>query len=150
MGTPRSGGQTEEAHVSTARPPLLSPAPPESARLLEALRVIGSDLELPVVLRHIVEAAVHLVRVGAGALGVVDADRQALGELITVGVDPAGAGADGARGVLEALLRAPAPLHLNGPSQDPRSLGCRRTTRRRAASSASRCWSGTPCSATST
>ena len=97
------------------------------ARLLEAVRAVGSDLELPVVLRHIVEAAVTLVQAEYGALGVVDADGEGLSEFITVGVDEATGARIGAPpsglGVLGELLRAPEPLRLRDLAQHPRSVG---------------------------
>jgi len=96
-------------------------------RLLEAVRAVGSDLDLPVVLRHIVEAAVTLVQAGYGALGVVDAAGDQLCEFIIVGMDedttrligdpPVG------RGVLGELLRAPEPLRLQDLTQHPASSG---------------------------
>ena len=60
--------------MGTAAAPSVSPLPAsggadqQPARLLEALRAVGSELELPVVLRHIVEAAVTLVRAGYGGV----------------------------------------------------------------------------------
>ena len=97
------------------------------ARLLEAVRAVGSDLELPAVLRHVVEAAVTLVEAGYGALGVVDEDGEGLSEFITVGVDDAlrrhiGPPPRGL-GVLGELLRAPQPLRLPDLAQHPRSVG---------------------------
>ena len=96
------------------------------ARLLEAVRTVGSDLELAAVLRHIVEAAVTLVQAGYGALGV-DADGDGLTEFITVGIDeqtgalieppPSGLG------VLGELLQAPQPLRLRDLAQHARSVG---------------------------
>ncbi len=117
--------------VAAAPSPSTSvPDPPHGqpvARLLDAVRAVGSDLELPVVLRHIVEAAVTLVRAGYGALGVVDAGGAGLSEFITVGVDTAtglriGAPPSGL-GVLGELLREPEPLRLRDLAQHPRSVG---------------------------
>ncbi len=54
--------------------------------LLEAVVAVGSHLELEVVLRQIVEAAVDLVSARYGALGVIGEDGQ-LAEFIPVGLD---------------------------------------------------------------
>ena len=123
MGTAASS----PAHPRAAADAASGRAAPQAARLLDALRAVGSELELPVVLRHIVEAAVVLVRAGYGALGVVDAEGQGLSEFITVGVDQATAVRIGpppsGLGVLGELLRAPQPLRLRDLSQHPRSVG---------------------------
>src|SRR5664280_3324865 len=57
--------------------------------LLEAVLAIGSDLELRVVLRRIVEAAIALVDARYGALGVVNSDGRQLSDFIHEGVDSA-------------------------------------------------------------
>ena len=104
-----------------------SQADERMARLLAALRAVGSDLELAVVLRHIVEAAVTLVRAEYGALGVVDADGAGLSEFITVGVDEQTGALIGSPpsglGVLGELLVTPEPLRLPDLAQHPRSVG---------------------------
>ena len=96
-------------------------------RLLEAVQAVGSDLDLPVVLRHIVGAAVTLVEAGYGALGVVDASGDGLSAFITVGLDDAGQAGIGApptgRGVLGELLRDPRPLRLHELASHPASSG---------------------------
>ena len=63
--------------------------------LLDAVIAIGSGLELQVVLRRVVEAAVGLVGAAYGALGVLAADGDGLSQFITVGVDDAGVAALG-------------------------------------------------------
>ncbi len=87
-----------------------------ASRLLDAVRAVGSDLELPVVLRHLVEAAVTLVQARYGALGVVDSSGEGLSEFITVGVDDVTAMRIGRTptglGVLGELLVSPQPLRL--------------------------------------
>jgi hypothetical protein len=45
-------------------------------RLLEAAVTISSDLELQLVLRRVIEAAVELVDARYGALGVLDESRE--------------------------------------------------------------------------
>jgi len=111
-------------------PPSYGGSPPAGeslGRLLEAVRAVGSDLELPVVLRHIVEAAVTLVQARHGALGVVDTQGDGLSEFITVGIDATASAAIGAPpsglGVLGELLLAPEPLRLRELAEHPRSVG---------------------------
>ena len=63
-------------------------AGPRSLRqLLDAVLTIGTDLDLPAMLRRIVEAAVDLVDAQYGALGVLDESRSRLAQFITVGMD---------------------------------------------------------------
>jgi signal transduction histidine kinase len=94
--------------------------------LLEAVVAVGSDLDLEVVLRRIVEAAVTLVDAEYGALGVIG-DGGRLMEFIPVGVDekqiarihhwPEG------QGLLGELIIHPQPLRLPDMSAHPRSFG---------------------------
>ncbi|MFI5520924.1 GAF domain-containing sensor histidine kinase [Streptomyces platensis] len=94
--------------------------------LLEAVLSVGRELDLPQVLRRIVEAAVVVVDAEYGALGVVsegtrltqflpvgvtDAQQQAIGRL------PAG------HGILGELIRHPRPLRLPELSEHPSSYG---------------------------
>ena len=58
----------------------------DGAALLAAVVAIGSDLDLPAMLRRIVQAAVELSDARYGALGVLDERRQRLAEFITVGI----------------------------------------------------------------
>jgi signal transduction histidine kinase len=94
--------------------------------LLEAVVAVGSHLELEVVLRQIVEAAVELVSARYGALGVIGEGGR-LAEFVPVGLDeseiarihhwPEG------RGLLGKLIREPRPLRLNDIAADPGSSG---------------------------
>lgn len=94
--------------------------------LLEAVVTIGSDLSLPVVLRHVVEAAVELAEARYGALGVIGADGL-LAEFIHVGMDDDTVAAIGhlpeGRGILGRLIEEPRPLRLHDLSTDPHSIG---------------------------
>ncbi|MGA8459150.1 MAG: GAF domain-containing protein, partial [Streptosporangiaceae bacterium] len=84
--------------------------------LLEAVVAVGSNLDLEVVLRQIVEAAVTLVDARYGALGVIG-EGGSLAEFIPVGLDeqeiarihhwPEG------RGLLGELITNPEPLRLS-------------------------------------
>ena len=94
--------------------------------LLDAVVAIGSNLELEVVLRQIVQAAVTLVNARYGALGVIGEGGR-LVEFVPVGLDeeqiarihhwPEG------RGLLGELITDPRPLRLPDMSAHPRSFG---------------------------
>jgi GAF domain-containing protein len=97
--------------------PIWGPPGPRGLRhLLDAVATISSDLDLEVVLRRVVEAAVELVDARYGALGVLDEARVGLAEFITVGMDdevrreigelPKGLG------LLGLLIRDSRPLRL--------------------------------------
>ncbi|MFI2109491.1 sensor histidine kinase [Streptomyces lydicus] len=94
--------------------------------LLEAVLSVGKGLELPLVLRRIVEAAVVLVDAEYGALGVIGDDTQ-LREFIPVGVTEKQVRAIGAlpagHGILGELIRHPAPLRLAELGKHPSSYG---------------------------
>jgi signal transduction histidine kinase len=94
--------------------------------LLGAVVAIGSNLELEVVLRQIVQAAVTLVNARYGALGVIGEGGK-LAEFVPIGLDeeqiarihhwPEG------RGLLGELITDPRPLRLRDISAHPRSFG---------------------------
>jgi signal transduction histidine kinase len=94
--------------------------------LLEAVIAIGTHLDLEVVLRQIVEAAVQLVDCRYGALGVIGEGLK-LVEFVPVGLAeseirrihhwPEG------RGLLGELITNPQALRLADMSADPRSSG---------------------------
>ncbi|MEV0262390.1 GAF domain-containing protein [Streptomyces sp. NPDC050617] len=94
--------------------------------LLEAVLSVGRELDLPQVLRRIVEAAVVLVDAEYGALGVVGAE-QRLSEFLPVGVDDEQRAKIGAlpsgHGLLGELIRHPEPLRLAELSEHPSSYG---------------------------
>jgi signal transduction histidine kinase len=94
--------------------------------LVKANQAVVSHLELPVVLRTIVEAAVELVGARYGALGVV-APNGTLEQFIHVGMPPdlvedIGNLPEG-HGLLGALIDDPRPIRLDRISDDPRSSG---------------------------
>jgi two-component system, NarL family, sensor histidine kinase DevS len=97
--------------------------------LLDAVVAIGSELNLEVVLRRIVEAAVTLVDARYGALGVIGEGQEGklLAEFIPVGVTEAEiAGIDHwpeGHGILGLLVRDPGALRLSDLSQHPASSG---------------------------
>ncbi|MFI8434726.1 GAF domain-containing sensor histidine kinase [Streptomyces sp. NPDC079020] len=94
--------------------------------LLEAVMSVGRELDLPQVLRGIVEAAVTLVDAEYGALGVIGDDEK-LSEFLPIGIDddlrarigdlPSG------HGILGELIRNPEPLRLPELSDHCSSYG---------------------------
>ncbi|UWE10531.1 GAF domain-containing protein [Actinacidiphila bryophytorum] len=93
--------------------------------LLEAVLSVGSELDLPQVLRTIVESAVTLVDAEYGALGVIEGTR--LSQFLTVGVSEEQRAAIGplpsGHGILGELIRHPEPLRLRELSEHPSSYG---------------------------
>jgi signal transduction histidine kinase len=94
--------------------------------LLEAVVGVGSHLELEVVLRQIVQAAVELVSARYGALGVIGEGGR-LAEFVPVGLDESGIARihhwPEGRGLLGELITNPRPLRLHDLTTDPRSSG---------------------------
>lgn len=110
-------------------PPALWPQPSQPDRmhsLLDAVMSLGRGLELPEVLRGIVQAAVALTDAQYGALGVVG-DNQQLSEFLSVGISGQLAARIGqtpcGRGILGELIDNPEPLRLTDLTQHPRSYG---------------------------
>jgi signal transduction histidine kinase len=110
----------EETSVAMSRDRLRS--------LLEAIVAVGSELDLPVVLRRIVEAAATLVDARYAALGVLGGEGgETLAQFLTVGIDadtfakigplPHGAG------ILGLLISDPQPLRLADLTTHPASVG---------------------------
>ena len=97
-----------------------------SRQLLDAVLAVGSELDLPVVLRRIVEAAVTLVDARYGALGVIGDDER-LDAFITVGIDDVDAARIGdlptGGGLLGQLIADPRPLRLDDLAEHPASVG---------------------------
>lgn len=94
--------------------------------LVSANQAVVSHLDLPDVLRSIVEAAVELVGARYGALGVISEDG-GLEQFIHVGMDQQDADLIGhlpeGRGLLGALIDDPRPIRLDHIGADPRSVG---------------------------
>lgn len=95
--------------------------------LLHAVETVVGEIELPVVLRRVVEAAVELVDAEFGALGVLAADRASLDQFIHVGITPEDAAEIGrlprGRGILGALISDPRVIRLSHLQSDPRAAG---------------------------
>jgi signal transduction histidine kinase len=97
-----------------------------SHSLLEAIVAVGSELDLPTVLRRIVETAATLVDASYGALGVIG-EPERLSQFITVGLDDEQRARIGplpsGHGILGLLIREPDPLRLHDLTQHPASFG---------------------------
>lgn len=101
--------------------------PVKLRRVLEATLLLEADLELPALLRHLIEEARSMTGARYGALGVLNDQRTALSEFITIGLDsdeeerigprPTG------RGVLGLLITDPHPVRLADLGSHPDSFG---------------------------
>ncbi|MFI0035148.1 GAF domain-containing sensor histidine kinase [Streptomyces mutabilis] len=97
-------------------------------KLLDAMRSVGSGLELHSTLNRICETAADLANARYAAIGVIDEDGYGLAEFVHHGVDgPTARGIghlpDGHKGLLGALIRDPEPIRLTDLAEDPRSCG---------------------------
>ncbi|MFF5974959.1 GAF domain-containing protein [Streptomyces sp. NPDC012769] len=135
------------AAVPDASDPLASPDPLEAAtqatrslhglsteltarvpQLLEAMRSVGTGLELHSTLDRICETAAELADARYAAIGVVDDEGDGLSDFVTYGVgeDVArriGRRPDGHAGLLGALIREPETIRLADLRADPRAAG---------------------------
>ena len=101
--------------------------PAKLRRVLEAALLLEADLNLPTLLRHIVDEARSMTNARYGALGVLNQDGTGLGEFITGGLEPdeeqkIGAPPTG-KGILGLLISDPKPLRLAELSSHPNSYG---------------------------
>ncbi|MCX5227405.1 GAF domain-containing sensor histidine kinase [Streptomyces sp. NBC_00233] len=97
-------------------------------QLLEAMRSVGTGLELHSTLDRICETAAELADAHYAAIGVVDEEGKGLSDFVTFGVDEEvarriGHRPDGHAGLLGALIRDPQTIRLADLSADPRSAG---------------------------
>jgi signal transduction histidine kinase len=101
--------------------------PRQLRRLLGAVMSVSSDLDLPTVLRHLVEAARDLVGARYAALGVLDPTHTFVAEFITVGMDDEQRALIGAlpkgHGILGLLIVDPRPIRLPDLGEHPDSFG---------------------------
>ena len=90
--------------------------PVKLRRLMAAMLLLEADLSLPVLLEHLVEEARSMVGARYGALGVLNTERTALAQFVTVGLDADQEKAIGLRptgqGVLGLLINEPEPLRM--------------------------------------
>ncbi|QEV19021.1 GAF domain-containing sensor histidine kinase [Streptomyces alboniger] len=129
-GTPDPGGSGESAARPTSGglhglPPELTSRVPQ---LLEAMRSVGTGLELHTTLDRICETAAELADARYAAIGVVSEDGKGLSEFVYHGIDEhtaerIGRLPDGHKGLLGALIHQPRTLRLADLSADPRSCG---------------------------
>ncbi|MFJ9636861.1 GAF domain-containing protein [Streptomyces sp. NPDC101178] len=97
-------------------------------QLLEAMRSVGTGLELHSTLDRICATAAELAHARFAAIGVVDETGEGLSDFVTHGVPDEVARAigrrpDGHRGLLGALIHDPDPVKLADLTGDPRSAG---------------------------
>ncbi len=94
--------------------------------LLEAVVAVGTNLDLEMVLKQIVEAAITLVRARYGALGIIG-EGGSLVEFVPVGLTDDEIAAihhwPEGRGLLGALISDPRPLRLPDIAASPNSSG---------------------------
>ncbi|WP_395361659.1 GAF domain-containing sensor histidine kinase [Streptomyces sp. YH02] len=97
-------------------------------QLLEAMRSVGTGLELHSTLDRICETAAELADARYAAIGVVDEEGKGLSDFVTFGVGEEvahriGHRPDGHAGLLGALIRDPQTIRLADLSADPRAAG---------------------------
>ncbi|WP_369247737.1 GAF domain-containing sensor histidine kinase [Streptomyces sp. R41] len=97
-------------------------------QLLEAMRSVGTGLELHSTLNRICETAAELADARYAAVGVVAEDGKGIADLVYHGVDEGtarliGRLPDGHKGLLGALIHDPEPVQLANVADDPRSCG---------------------------
>ncbi len=101
--------------------------PAKLRRVLEAILLLEADLELPILLRHVIDEARSISNARYGAIGVLNDDRTALVEFITSGLTPDEEMLIGARptgqGVLGLLIADPRPLRMAEIGAHPESFG---------------------------
>lgn len=101
--------------------------PVKLRRVLEATLLLEADLDLAVLLRHIVEEARSITHATYGALGVLTADGNGLSEFVTAGMDLESEERIGARpkglGILGVLITDPRPLRMANIGGHPGSFG---------------------------
>ncbi|HET9442512.1 MAG TPA: GAF domain-containing protein [Acidimicrobiales bacterium] len=101
--------------------------PRQLRRLLDAVMSVASDLDLPTVLRHIVEAARDLAGARYAALGVLDPERTHLAQFITVGLDEEQRASIGelpkGHGLLGVLITDPTPIRVPDLADHPERFG---------------------------
>ncbi|MBO0983794.1 GAF domain-containing protein [Rathayibacter sp. SD072] len=94
--------------------------------LLRANRAVVEDIDLPAVLRRIVDAAVELVDARYGAIGVIGSDGS-LEEFLHVGMEPDLVASIGhlpeGHGLLGALIGDPHPIRVPDLTVDSRAVG---------------------------
>jgi signal transduction histidine kinase len=121
---------TTEARHSVRLPSMPSRSiddPVKLGRVLEATLLLKADLELPTLLHHVIEEARSLTGARYGALGILNEERTAIVEFITVGLEPGEEERIGPRptgmGVLGLLIADSSSLRLAQLGSHPDSFG---------------------------
>ncbi|MEU0084813.1 GAF domain-containing protein [Streptomyces sp. NPDC006274] len=122
-GTPDAAGR-----AARTLPGLSAEVTARVPQLLEAMRSVGTGLELHATLDRICRTAAELAGARYAAIGVVDAEGQGLSDFVTCGADDEtvrriGHRPDGRRGLPGSLIREPAPVRLTDLTTDPRATG---------------------------
>ena len=90
--------------------------PAKLRRVLEATLLLETNLDLSTVLRRVIDEARSMTGARYGALGVLNEDRTALAEFLTVGLEQDEEQRIGARptgkGVLGLLIADPKPVRM--------------------------------------
>ena len=101
--------------------------PAKLRRVLEATLLLEADLDLPTLLRHIVDEARSMTGAQFGALGVLNDDGTALSQFLTVGLEPGEKDRIGAHpsglGILGLLTRDPQSLRISRLDTHPDRCG---------------------------
>ena len=101
--------------------------PSQLRRLLDAVIAVGSELDLPTMLRTITESARDLADAEYAALGVLDEEKSRLEQFVTAGIDDEARAAIGdlpkGHGLLGVLIRDPRPIRLPDIREHPDSFG---------------------------
>jgi signal transduction histidine kinase len=99
----------------------------EMRRLLDAVVDVGAGLDLPAILRQVVEAGTDLVGAKYGALGVLDPTGTSLEDFITVGVPEAQRERIGelphGHGILGLIIDGDEPVRLDDLRRHPDRFG---------------------------
>src|SRR3546814_4664338 len=125
LADPPTPSRRRTTSVRLVPPP---PADPQRLRkLLDAVLAVGSDLDLPALLRRLVQTAADLVHARYAALGVLDDTRTRLAQFITAGIDEEGHRTIGnlpeGPGILGLLIVDAQPLRPTDQPQHPDRYG---------------------------
>ncbi len=101
--------------------------PAQLRRVLEAALLLEANLDLPTLLRRVIDEARSMTNARYAALGVLDAEGTGLSEFITVGLDPDQVEHIGrlptGLGVLGLLITEPKPLRIPRIDRHPKRAG---------------------------
>lgn len=128
MTASESTGPSDAAGpVSRGLPVLSADITTRVPQLLEAMRCVGTGLELPATLDRICRTAAHLTDARHAVIGVVDAEGEGLSDFVTWGPDeegrPLGPRPDGWTKTRGTPMHDPATVTPPGPAADPSGTG---------------------------